>query len=44
MKRAMRFFIGVHKFSPTCGVQGDTGWLSMKQTLHYNYKILEQTY
>ena len=30
MNRAMRFFLGVHKFSPTCGVQGDMGWLSRK--------------
>ena len=30
MNRAMRFFLGVHKFAPTCGVQGDMGWLSMK--------------
>ena len=23
----MRFFLGVHKFAPTLGLFGDTGWI-----------------
>ena len=30
MNRAMRYFVGVHRFAPTAGVVGDTGWLSLK--------------
>ena len=30
MNRAMRFFLGVHRFAPTAGVVGDMGWLSLK--------------
>ena len=30
MNRAMRFFLGVHRFAPTTGVQGDMGWMSLK--------------
>ena len=26
--RAMRYFLGVHRFAPTLAVAGDTGWLS----------------
>ena len=30
MNRAMRYFLGVHRFAPTAGVQGDMAWLSLK--------------
>ena len=30
MNRAMRYFLGVHKFAPTAAVQGDMGWISLK--------------
>lgn len=30
INRAMRFFLGVHRFAPTAGVQGDMGWMSLK--------------
>ena len=30
MNRAMRFFLGVHRFAPTAGVQGEMGWMSLK--------------
>ena len=30
MNRAMRYFVGVHRFAPTAGVVGDMGWLSLK--------------
>ena len=26
MNRAMRYFVGVHRFAPTAGVVGDMGW------------------
>ena len=32
--RALRFFLGVHRFAPTAAVIGDTGWISSK-TRHY---------
>ena len=28
--RAMRYYLGVHKFAPISGMQGDFGWLSCK--------------
>ena len=30
MNKAMRHFLGVHKFAPTAAVQGDMGWMSIK--------------
>ena len=30
MNKAMRHFLGVHKFAPTAAVQGDMGWMSLK--------------
>ena len=27
--RAMRFFLGVHKYAPVAGLQGDMGWISL---------------
>ena len=30
MTRAMRYFMGVHRFGPTDGVQGDMGWMSLR--------------
>ena len=30
MNRAMRYFMGVHRFAPTDGVQGDMGWMSLR--------------
>ena len=32
--RAMRYYLGVHKFAPVVGMQGDLGWLSPKYR-HY---------
>ena len=32
--RALRFFLGVHRFAPTTAVVGDTGWISSK-TRHW---------
>ena len=28
--RAMRYYLGVHKFAPISGMQGDLGWLSVR--------------
>ena len=28
--RAMRYYLGVHKFAPIAGMQGDLGWLATK--------------
>jgi len=28
--RAMRYYLGVHKFAPIAAMQGDLGWLSVK--------------
>ena len=28
--KAMRFFLGVHKYTPTAAVQGDMGWIALK--------------
>ena len=28
--RAMRYYLGVHKFAPNVGVEGEMGWLSPK--------------
>ena len=28
--RAMRFYLGVHKFAPILGLEGETGWLPSK--------------
>ena len=30
LNRAMRYFLGVHKYAPTAAVQGDMGWISLK--------------
>ena len=30
----MRFFLGVHKFTPTIGLQGDMGWVSLSVDRH----------
>ena len=30
INRAMRYFLGVHKFAPTAGLYGDMAWLSLK--------------
>ena len=32
--RVMRFFLGVHKFTPTIGLQGDMGWVSLSLDRH----------
>ena len=28
--RVMRYYLGVHKFAPISGMQGDLGWLSVR--------------
>ena len=28
--RAMRYYLGVHKYAPIAGMQGDLGWLATK--------------
>ena len=28
--RAMRYYLGVHKFAPIVGMQGDMGWLAVR--------------
>jgi len=30
LNRAMRYFMGVHKYAPTAAIQGDMGWISLK--------------
>ena len=30
MNKAMRYFLGVHKYAPTAAIQGDMGWISLK--------------
>jgi hypothetical protein len=32
--RAMRYYLGVHKFAPIAGMQGDLDWPSVKYVLH----------
>ena len=36
--RAMRYYLGVHKFAPIAGMQGDLGWLSVKY-VRYKYMV-----
>ena len=30
MNRAIRYFLGVHRYAPIPGIQGEMGWLSLK--------------
>ena len=30
LNKAMRYFLGVHRYAPTAGVQGDMAWMSLK--------------
>jgi ssDNA-binding Zn-finger/Zn-ribbon topoisomerase 1 len=32
MNRAMRYFLGVHRFAPTAALHGDMAWISLKYT------------
>ena len=34
--RAMRYFMGVHRFAPTAAIQGDMGWVSLKYRRYIN--------
>ena len=34
--RAARIFLGVHKFAPTLGLEGDLSWLSIRYRLWIN--------
>ena len=35
--RAMRFYLGVHRFAPIAGMQGDLGWINSR---HRRYKCM----
>ena len=34
--RALRFYLGVHRFTPTHAITGDTGWISCRNRRHIN--------
>jgi hypothetical protein len=34
--RVLRYFLGVHKFTPTLGINGDTGWLHSRDRRQIN--------
>ena len=38
MNRAMRFFLGVHRFAPTAALQGDVDCVSLKYSHYTTYR------
>ena len=34
--RALRYFLGIHKQTPTLAINGDSGWLNMKYKHYLN--------